>query len=395
MLGEQAKVERGQTLLMSVNRSKAKQKRSSFKVYIELPLNCPRLCLNGLTSQTKLNTLKTRLDKDAGLLPEMYSLSYLDAAPLEDESTLEDNDVISGATLQLQPWRSWMDLLRAAYLGDIKECFACSVNVSGNSSWNKYCAWVALYIASHRGHHVLVAKLLECNSLAINTLSSCGRTALHAAARSGHWKTLCVLLDNGADVRIKDSTQSTAFDLARQYGHKKCEDSLNFCQWNLQKHHITKERKTDYDASNARRASRRVAHQYADSSLVPGFRGTQGQVYMVHTPNPVTVRDVKIFEKEKASVKIESVPTADGENEEDEEKGKKLEFNYGWFDPLRAQRLIPSTHDVLTYCNPSLCQLRPKSVLNPGGYVAKKSPPRNTCTLSGGKLKGGGAGIGT
>ena len=359
---------------MSVKRSKTKQKRSSFKVYIELPLVCPRLCLDGLTSQTKINTLKSRLDRDAGLLPDMYSLSYLDAAPLDEESALEDNDVIAGATLQLQPWRSWADLLRAAYLGDIKDCFACSVNVTGDSSWSKYCAWVALYISSHRGHHSLVAKLLECTPLAINTLSSCDRTALHAAARMGHWKTLCVLIDNGADVRIKDSSQSTAFDLARQYGHKKCEHSLNFCQWNLQKHHIIKERKSDYDARNARRAATREAHQYADSSIVPGLKGTHGQVYMVHTPNPVTVRDVKIFEREKASVKVESVPTVDVENKEDEEKGKKFEFNYGWFDPLRAQQLIPSTHDVMTYSNPSSCQLRPKSVLNPGGYVAKNSP---------------------
>ena len=376
------------SVTMSVKSPKSKKKRSrpAFNVYIQLPvLGITPLCLEGITGRTKIKTIKNRLDKDAGLLPEMYHLSYLDAAPLDDDSTLSSHDVIPGATLTLRPWRSWADLLTAAYLGDTDECFACSVNIDGGSAWSKYCAWAALYVASHRGHHVLVAKLLERTSLSINTTTSCGRTALHASARAGNWKVLCILLDNGADVRIKDSDNLTAFDLSRKYGHKKCEHSLNFCQWNLQKHHIVQERKLDYDASNARRKAERESHQYADSTHAPGLRGTQGQIYVFHTPNPVSVGHVKEFKKgedERLPKKPpEVIVSKSGE-------GGELEFNYGWFDPLRAQQLIPSTHDVLTYSDPSSCHLRPKSLLNPGGYVSSPKAKKKLSTPGGRRGRG-------
>lgn len=357
--------------------SRAKQKASTcLKIYIQLPFVSSRLELKGNTGQTKIRSLKSKLDREFGLLPEMYHLSYLDAAPLEDNTSLSSHDVISGATLTLRPWSSWEDLLKAAYLGNIVDCFECSVNIAGSSPWSKYCAWTALYIASHQGHHTLVARLLERTQLAINMTSPYGKTALHAAAGAGHWKTMCVLLDNGADVRIKNEEGQTAFDLSRKHGHKNCEDSLNFCQWNLQKHHITKERKFDYDASNARQKAMREAHMHADSSLSPGLRGTQGQIYLVHTINPVSVQKVQSFEKEKSLRPSTTLPAivVQEENHEEEETdktGEKFDFDYGWFDPLRAQQLIPSTDDVLTYSDPSSCHLRPKSIVNPGGYASK------------------------
>ncbi|XP_064393433.1 uncharacterized protein LOC135340937 [Halichondria panicea] len=346
---------------------KKKGSRPIFKIYIQLPFGSARPCLQEISGQTKIKSLKNRLDKDFGLLPEMYHLSYLDAAPLEEDTCISRHDVITGATLTLTPWRIWEDLLKAAYLGNISDCFECSVNITGQSSWSKYCAWTALYIASHQGHHILVAKLLERTHLAINTTSPYGRTALHAAAKGGHWKTLCVLLDNGADVRIKDDDNKTAFDLSRKYSHKKCEHSLNFCQWNLQKHHIVRERELDYDAGNARRKAGREAHMYADSTHSPGLRGTQGQIYMYQTPNPVSVKHVQDFE-EKDKTSIQKPPVT---LESESGDGGKLDFNYGWFDPLRAQQLIPSTHDVITYSDPSSCQLRPKSIVNPGGYTSR------------------------
>lgn len=354
--------------------SRVKQKASGYlKIYVKLLFVSSRLELKGKnTGQTKIKTLKRKLDKEFGLLPEMYHLSYLDAAPLDDDTCLSSHDVISGATLTLRPWRTWEDLLKAAYLGDVINCFECSVNIAGDSSWSKYCAWVALYIAAHQGHYNLVAKLLVRTQLAINTTSPHGKTALHAAAGAGHWKTMCILLDNGADVRIKNDEGQTAFDLSRKHGHKDCEDSLNFCQWNLQKHHITKERKFDYDANNARQKAKREAHMHADSSLSPGLKGTQGQIYLVHTINAVSVKQVQDFEKEKTSRPATTQPAIVKENE----TGEKFDFNYGWFDPLRAQQLIPCTDDILTYSNPSSCHLRAKSIVNPDGYTTKPAAPK-------------------
>ena len=382
--------------------SERRQKtKARLTINLHLPFGVSSITLDGLSPHLKITALKTRIEQDVGILSEMYHLTYIDAAPLEDHTSLQYHDVINGATVTLRPWRIWSELCKSAYVGNAKECLSCSA-FSEDSKWSRHCAWCALYVAAHRGHYSLVAKLLETKLPAINSQSPCGWTALHAAARMGQWKVLCILVDKGADIRISDSDSMTAFDLSRKHAHKKCEQSLNFCQWNLQKHQIVKERKEDYDAAKARTNATRQAHQYRDSTLSTWFKGSHGQMYMEHIPNLVSVGEVQKFERERKLIKdarekhtsrlSHSLPsikstslcvttTADSakqttlpspsESDLEEEIGRKLDFKYGWFDPLRAQQLIPPTHDVLTYANPSSCQLRPRSVLNPGGYTTK------------------------
>ena len=383
---------------MSSKRDKGKGRLA---ISLELPfedINPPTL--EGLTLHTKVCSLKTMIEQAVGILPEMYRLTYLDTAPLEPETSLHDHDIISGATLTLYPWRIWSDLLEAAYLGDTHGCFL--MEICGDSKWSKHCAWCVLYVASHRGHYNLAAKLLEATSVAVNAQSPSGWTALHAASCMGQWKALCILLDNGADVRIVDKKGLTAFDLARKHGNKKCEQSLNFCLWNLQKHRIVQKRQNDYDVTKSRMDATRQAHQYRDSTLTTWLQGTCGRRYMMQVPNPISVGDVNRFEKTAAKPPSEKEPpltcslpsvkssssylttsrpytpklriqsssaTSDiAFEKKDKGKGEKLDFNYGWFDPLRAQQLIPSTNDVLTYSNPSSCKLRPRSLINPDGY---------------------------
>lgn len=343
-------------------------------LHLQLPFQCPdntRLVLENVRPHNTVSKIKIRMEQELGILPEMYYLSYLDSVPLEDNSKLQDHEVVDGGTLRVNVWRMWVELLKAAINGNIRDCFACSVNVTGESSWNKYTAWVALFVASHYGHHNLVAELLSKAGLAINSRSPCGWTALHAAARMGRWKVLCMLVDNGADVRILDNKGLSAFDLARDHSHKKCENSLNFCQWNLQKHRIVQERRLDYDAGNARRAAYRNAHQYLDSTLGVGFRGTQGQIYMMQMPNPVSMGMVDEFNRDtipKSRIREELYTQTREEEMRCNDTGEKLDFDYGWFDGLRGQQLIPSTRCILKYSDPSSCQLRPRSILNPGGY---------------------------
>ena len=363
-------------------------KRQSLRLFVQLPFEWPPIAVDRLSSSDTISALKRRLEHDVGLLQEMYHLSYLDAAPMDDHTSLAEHDVVSGGTLQVRPWRMWGDLLSAAYLGDEKECFDLSMDLRGTSEWNRHCAWCALYIAAHRGHYSLVTKLIEKTSVPINAQSPSGHTALHAAARMGQWKALCILVDHGADVRILDSNKQSAFDLARKHGHKKCEDSLNFCQWNLQKDKTVKERRFDYDADRARQNASRQAHMFRDSTMTTWLGGARGNLYMAHVPNPVTVHDV--FKHRRERKERESLPQVGDERTDTEEK---LDFNYGWFDSLRAQQLIPPTKHVLTYADPSSCHLRPRSLLNPGGYKTQLyfPPPAPPTSRQLARRKGGGA----
>ena len=326
----------------------------------------------------KIATIRTKIEQDLGILPEMYFLTYLDASPLDENATLHDYFVVNGSTLHLRPWRIWQDLLQAAYLGHAESTFS-AMDIAGPSKWSRHCAWCALYIASHQGHFRLVARLLQSTSVAVNTRSPCGWTALHAAARMGCWKVLCVLVDNGADVRVEDNLSLTAFDLARRYGNKKCENSLSFCRWNLQKHVIIEERNKEYVPMKARQTADREQFLHKDSTLPTWLCGPTGQIYMSHLPNPVKMEEVKEFEKVKAAKQsvspdksqVNATVCLDASKVNNDEVSK-LDFNYGWFDSLRAQKFIPSTTDVLTYANPSSCSLRPKTLLNPEGFATPR-----------------------
>ena len=165
-----------------------------------------------------------------------------------------------------------------------------------------------------------------------------------------------------------DRRGRTALDLAHNSGHKKCEQSLSFCEWNLQKHSIVEQRKLEYDAGKERDAGTRQAHQHTDSKQTMWLKGPQGQMYMMHVPNPVSVQEVARF-KAKSSQATGTRPSPT-ERDKEETEGK---FDYSWFDPLRAQQLVPSTHHILTYSNPSSSHLQPRPLLNPGGYTQPPS----------------------
>jgi hypothetical protein len=361
--------------------SRGKSKgHSSLELKLQLSLKSTEikdLLLKKVKQKSKISRVKVHLEKKMGILPDMYYLSYLDIVPMDDSSRLCDHDVVNHGTLRINVWRLWQGLLKAALLGNIKECLSNSLNVSGTSDWNRYCAWVALYIASHHGHHNLVAELLKKTTLPINFTSPIGWTVLHAATQMGRWKVVCMLIDSGIDVRITDNEGLSAHDLSRINGHKQCENSLAFAQWNLQKYRIVQERKLDFDAVRARQMSMRLAHQMVDSTLPIGFRGPAGQIYRANVDNPVPVEAVKKFEKEKAAnpnakenlrARIEADLTC-------HDTDGKLDFNYGWFDEVRAQQLIPSTRDIIRYSDPSSCELRPRSLLNPKGYKLNLYPP--------------------
>lgn len=342
------------------------------------------------STYTKINSVKTAIERGLGILPEMYYLTFLDAAPMEDYKSLLELDVIDGSMLDLRIWKIWTELVEACHCNSIERCLAYP-GIRGTTEWNKRCAWSALFMAAHRGHYLMVSTILEQTAVDVNSQSPSGWTPLHAAGRTGMWKALCVLINHGADVRIIDKKGLTAFDLAREFGNKKCEDTLGFCQWSLQKHKIVQERKSDYSAPKARENASRQAHQFRDSTLKTWLGGPRGQLYMSQIPNPVTLHVVTKFEEEMRAKNLAVAPDMqafpeatsgteesslvdDGGEEETEDERNKTTFYYGWFDPLRAQHFIPPTNDILNYADPSSFQLRPRSILNPNGYKVARLP---------------------
>ena len=62
--------------------------------------------------------------------------------------------------------------------------------------WLKDRAFLALYVAAHRGNQKMCEKLIRAGA-DVNGKTPLGRTALHVAAAAGHGKIVDTLLANG------------------------------------------------------------------------------------------------------------------------------------------------------------------------------------------------------
>ena len=92
-----------------------------------------------------------------------------------DTTDIRQNDIVPGAQLHLEVWSMWRSLVEAAATNDADWVFR--LGVTENSSyktpnseymsaknkklWLADRAFVALFVASHRGHQKLVNKLIE------------------------------------------------------------------------------------------------------------------------------------------------------------------------------------------------------------------------------------------
>eukprot|EP01103_Thecamoeba_quadrilineata_P008507 TRINITY_DN18245_c0_g1_i1.p1 TRINITY_DN18245_c0_g1~~TRINITY_DN18245_c0_g1_i1.p1 ORF type:complete len:1376 (-),score=404.05 TRINITY_DN18245_c0_g1_i1:63-4190(-) len=100
-------------------------------------------------------------------------------------------------------------------------CVALLLEAGANplAAENKY-RRIALHAAAYEGHWKACAVLLAAAPLSVQCVDDDRRTALHRAAWRGHSDCVEGLIENGADVSLKDRFGFTAFQLA-QKSHQK------------------------------------------------------------------------------------------------------------------------------------------------------------------------------
>ena len=94
----------------------------------------------------------------------------------------------------------------------------------GNNSFDWYSdeyGNTALHVAAVQGHTACIGVLLD-RGADIKIKTNQGLTALHIAAHQSHTVCIGVLLDRGADAEIKTNQGATALHLATQRGHTEC-----------------------------------------------------------------------------------------------------------------------------------------------------------------------------
>uniref|UniRef100_A0A2K6D2L1 Ankyrin repeat domain 60 n=1 Tax=Macaca nemestrina TaxID=9545 RepID=A0A2K6D2L1_MACNE len=185
--------------------------------------------------------LKEELDLMVGIPFNLQRLQYLDEGVLMDDATLKFHDVVPGGIISLCIWRhdGWTELVLAAVEGDpsklsclglTEDSFyrtANSEHFEGEKwkQWTSQRAFVALYVASHRGHSDAVQYLLEHGASCLSR-SPLGRTPLHVAAAMGRSDCISLLLQHGASIHDKDAKGETPISIAHRLNHTKSERQM-------------------------------------------------------------------------------------------------------------------------------------------------------------------------
>ncbi|XP_015737206.1 ankyrin repeat domain-containing protein 60 isoform X3 [Coturnix japonica] len=169
-------------------------------------------CQNDLT----LKQLKSDLELLTGIPFHFQRLHYLDEIDLLDDSTFMDNDIVPRGTITMRIWRQdgWGQLVAAAAEGDTMKLAQLGVTkeYAGTSpyakilgpkqkkEWVAHRAFVALFVASHRGH-VNAVKFLLSHGANVHSKTPLGRTALHVAAVMGRCECIELLMGTEAGER--------------------------------------------------------------------------------------------------------------------------------------------------------------------------------------------------
>ncbi|EPY79989.1 hypothetical protein CB1_000875016 [Camelus ferus] len=97
-------------------------------------------------------------------------------------------------------------------------------------TWVSQRAFVALYIASHRGHVEVVQYLLE-HGASCRGRTPVGRTPLHVAAAMGQLDCISLLLNHGASINARDAKGETPMSVARRLSGSQSERRMFLFYW--------------------------------------------------------------------------------------------------------------------------------------------------------------------
>ncbi|PIK42957.1 hypothetical protein BSL78_20181 [Apostichopus japonicus] len=134
--------------------------------------------LHDVFNDMKVRAVKAKVEFVTGIPSHLQRLTYLDGADMMDNSDLKHHDMVPGAIVNLDIWHTWKPLVDAAAMGNVAEVLKLGVTQDTEYStpsskimkpqvrneWIAERAFVALCIAAHRGHVMLVRRLIEGDS---------------------------------------------------------------------------------------------------------------------------------------------------------------------------------------------------------------------------------------
>lgn len=289
------------------------KEKTVFNIYVRL-FTEEKFPLKNVSNDMKIKELKQYMEFATGIPVHMQRISYLDDGELLDHTDIRGNDIVPGATLQMRVWPMWKELIEACAANDIEWVLRLGVTQPtdyhtpgsdymtkrARKAWLQERAFLALYVAAHRGHEKLVRSLIEAGA-DVNACTPLGRTPLHVAAAMGHGHIVDLLLEKGADIDAEDEHGETALTIAAKFGHKTCERHLFLFRWQ------ERAKRTKPSEEPAMKA-----HQYFDSAFPVWKKGQQVQLYFANILPPGEYEGTRFNSPKKR------IPTEEEEEEYEE-----------------------------------------------------------------------------
>ncbi|CAE1227548.1 unnamed protein product [Acanthosepion pharaonis] len=190
--------------------------------------------------------LRKLVELATGIPYDLQRLTYLDEAELVDSTTLRENEIVPGGTLNLSVWYIWLELVERAIMGDIPNLLKLGVSPiipfsspiteymdeKTKLAWTRKKAFVVLCIAANRENLLLCQEMMPCIEK-VNMRTPIGRTALHIAASQGRCEMLKLLLENGAKLNLTDIDGFKPLDIAILFGRQEAERLLFMVNWKM------------------------------------------------------------------------------------------------------------------------------------------------------------------
>eukprot|EP00795_Rhopilema_esculentum_P010821 gene10821-19633_t len=150
--------------------------------------------VSDLTSSTTVTKLKEKLEAITGIPTPLQRLYFLDQCDMVDGQTLECFHILPNSKLSLRLFKPWQEIIEACCKGNVERLEKLlPLNRGKLSEWDKFYIYVAIFVATHRGHMNILERLLQTNVDVKNCLPS-GRHPLLIAVQRKQLKCTEVLL---------------------------------------------------------------------------------------------------------------------------------------------------------------------------------------------------------
>ncbi|XP_045193786.2 uncharacterized protein LOC123549623 [Mercenaria mercenaria] len=215
-----------------------------FTVFIVLP-NDEVCTIRDMPSGASVDQLKSRIELQAGVPSQMYSLIYPDGEELaEDQRLVVRETILDGYLLKMRLHDNWEALYITVTRNCIEQVYhSGGVHLKGNITISvteseryeitvRERGAVALFMASSLGLQRMANMLLSVG-VNVNSTTFFGRTPLHAAVAKDHVVMVDFLLNKGASPRKSDCYGLIPLELAKQMSSTLCFRKLRLVQLNF------------------------------------------------------------------------------------------------------------------------------------------------------------------